>query len=233
MARKKPEDNIAEIATALTAPAWINDLPQTGTPLDVAGRIYRQLEELHNGTPGIIAAAAENDDLSERGKGKAKHAAGETQLVPIAKLKAEAEKVLGGAIEKARSNRPECTPEKVMADISLAAETRRWLFEAHGQDALMLETTLREAEAAGDIATIDAVLTAPASWPLAKSFDRDEWTQRRAALADADLGPATLTLIQAQADLSARFEWVAEAIKSEAGISDSETVEDLAGGNIA
>ncbi len=208
--------------------------PGIGSPIDVAARVFRNLSDLHDASPAIINAAADNPDLSKTGKGKARKTAGEAQLAAMAKLQDEAKTVITSALNKARAKRPERTAEEIAERISLAAETRRWLFEAHGQDALMLETTLREAEANADVATLDAVLKAPPSWPLARSFDKEDWTRRRAALADNDLGPEAVALVQAQADLTARFQWVGDAVKQDAGIPlDGISIEEIANADVA
>jgi len=218
MAKLKPS-NVTKLATALTVPNWANSLPGTGAPLDVAGRILRDVVKLDDAAATAIESEAENPDLSVTGIAKARIATGEAKIKALAPLRAEVEKVIGGAISKARAKDTETTPEQAMSRMLRADETRRWLFQAVGDDPLKLELAIREAVDAGDVETVDAILSAPPVWPPSKSFDHAALTEQRNGMIDQNLGPEIVVLAQAEKDLTDRLDWAEQRIRKADGIS--------------
>jgi hypothetical protein len=226
MARKA---NITKLATALTVPEWTRRLPGTGAPLDVAGRIMRDLSALDDEAEGRIVEAGKNPDLSPSGRTKAVAVAGEAELVNLDELRRETERHITGAVVKARAEKTEPTPEAVMRTINRATETRRYLVESLGEDSLKLEGVIRDAESAGDTETIDAILDGPPAWPLYGAFDREAVTAKRNGMTDANLGPDVVTLVNAERDLKDRIGWVEAHIRDTAGISlEGDQIEEIA-----
>ena len=210
-------DNITTLASALTVPEWMKNLPGEGTPIDVAGRLVRSVITLDNAAEAVIVEAGSNPDLSESGQAKAKAAAGETLLEELDTLREESERIVTRNVQKARAARPQLTAEEKVASSLRATEIRNAL-SGLADDQLKLGVVIREAVERGDSETIDALLTAPAALPLASAFNRADLMARRAEMVDASLGEGVVNLVQAERDLNDRLEWTASHIRQASGL---------------
>jgi hypothetical protein len=208
-------DNVLKLATSFTVPDWMNALPQNGGPLDVAGKIIRDLSALDGDIADGLSAVANDPELSKIGITKKQKSVGHEKLAKLKTIKAETESVISKAIEKGRNeakDKSETTPEANLAAILRAQETRRWLFESVGDDNLLLGNVIREASERGDLETLDAILEAPASWPLANTYDRQAVKSTRDQMEELSLGDETVQLIQAEKDIFNRIAWVTDRI---------------------
>jgi hypothetical protein len=213
--KEKIEDNVLQIANSFTVPNWMNALPQNGGPLDVAGKIIRDLISLDNNFSDGLSAVASDPELSEIGIAKNQKSVGHENLAKLKKVKAETEGVISKAIEKGRNeakSKSERTLEIIITENLRAQETRRWLFESVGDDSLLLGNVIREASERGDLETLDAILEAPASWPMANTYDRQAVKSTRDELEELSLGDETVQLIQAEKDIFNRIAWVTDRI---------------------
>jgi hypothetical protein len=230
--KEKSQDNILKLAASFTMPDWMKNLPQNGGPLDVAGKVIRNLSALDGDLAESLSDAASDPDLSSSGIGKKQKSVANEKLAKLKTIKAETEGVISKAIEKGRNDakaKSETTPDAKLAAILRAQETRRYLFESIGDDNLLLGNVIRDASEHGDIETLDAILGAPASWPLVNTYDRQAVKSTRDEMEELSLGSETVQLIQAEKDITNRIEWVTERISEVTDKRDE--IAELASGN--
>lgn len=226
--------NVLKLSQSITEPDWLHTLPGTGAPIDVAGRILRNVLDIHSAAGGAIEMAGADSDLSEQGQVKAQKAAGRVQLGLLETLETEAVKVVSAAVAKARSKaKTDQSPDSLATAEGRAREIRDWIFREVGTDSLKLEIILRGAVERGDSETVDALLGGPQVWPLAQAFDRATLTAERAGMIDASLGEETVALVQAESDLMERIQWAKDGIIEDAGLNaDDDGIVTLANADV-
>lgn len=226
--------NVLKLSRSLTVPNWMQDLPGTGAPLDVAGRLLRSVLSVDDAAEKSIIAAGSNADLSQQGNAKARKADGKIQLELLAKIKAEAVTVVSAAVAKARKVKPDHDPAAVLISELRDREIRDLLLQKVGDDSLQLTMEIREAQGRGDSIMLDALLAAPDVSPLASMFDRADVQARRDQMVDASLGEETVMLIQAETDLFDRIEWAQKHIEETAGLNaNDDNIAKIASGEAA
>ena len=220
-----PKSNIEKIAENKPQPAWLSELPEDGSVLDVIGNKFRKVLNRAEAVAAAVEAVNASNKLTDFGKEEKLSERGADFLEKHEELTKDIEAEIPGLVSKAKAKlaKPEVSEIGQLMAMMRGQEIRRDLAAEIGSDSLKLETRIREAEATGDVDLLDAVLNAHPSSPL--QFDRAELTRRRDSISED--GGMTAILI-AQSDLQDRLDWAAEGIRSDTGLGIEDNIAAIA-----
>ena len=217
-----PKSNIVKIAESKAFPAWLSELPEDGSVIDVIANKFRKVIELEEAAAAAVEAIVTSYKLTDKGKKEERAERGADFLAKHEELAKDIDEVIPGLVSKAKAKAAKSEESEVMqaARMNRATATYQFIAAEVGTDNLALEAKLAEAEAAGDAETLSAILDAPQSWPLTGVFDRDKLTARR----DAITGGGTSLIDTAQSDLQDRLDWAAAGIRADAGLGEEDNI---------
>ena len=197
-----PKDDIKEIATGLTTPSFLQRLPETGEPLDVAGKIYRDIFAINRSMMEAVYSIDSNGNLSDQGKAAERKNVAKAKQHELKKSEAELSGLVDHTVSKARKSKEKENPLSDSAQQVRNQEIRRIISERVGNDGLEMQTMINELIETGEAGAIDAILDAPGVWPQSQLIPSyDELGAARIAMEDIKLGTSVAALIEADKEL--------------------------------
>jgi hypothetical protein len=198
-----PKDNTLETANALTTPAFILSLPETGDPLDVAGKIYRDIHGVNESMTQAVYSIDADGHLSDDGKAAKRAEVAKAKRHELRKAEAELSGLVEHTIQKAKAARKRETPLSDSAQQLRNQEIRGYIAErVKGQDNLGMTVVINKAIETNDFETLDAILSAPPAWEPGDLIDDIPGLESaRFEMEKSKLGIDAVALIQADKEL--------------------------------